>query len=261
MDELFHIVAELTATLHADRIEAAAEKIETLVSSEQFSLAQSSFGPNADKYLIYRLGQAWKENSKTSPREVASALRGASAAAMLRSSLGAPELVWTGPSTGLVPVRYTEQVLCELIDIAKDKLFIVSFVAYEVDAIIKALQNAVERNVKVYILLESSAEYGGKLSYDPATTLKKVLPSATFYAWTAENEATQGKFSGSVHAKCAVADGERAFITSANLTSAAMDKNMELGVLIKGGDLPAELQRHLESLISTKIVVNVPDNG
>lgn len=53
------------------------------------------------------------------------------------------------------------------------------------------------------------------------------------------------------------ADGELAFITSANLTSAAMERNMELGVLVKGGELPFELQRHLEALISTKIIEKV----
>jgi phosphatidylserine/phosphatidylglycerophosphate/cardiolipin synthase-like enzyme len=206
--------------------------------------------------LVRRLEHAWK-STPISPGEVASALRGAAAAAMLRSSLGVTELVWTGPSTGFVPVRYTEQVLCELIDFAKDNLFIVSFVAYEIDTIIKALQNAVDRNVHVSVLLESSTEHGGKLSYDPIATLKKALPTIAFYALTAESKAVQGKFSGSVHAKCAVADGGQAFITSANLTSAAMDKNMELGVLIKGGDLPVSLQRHLEALIATRVIEKV----
>jgi phosphatidylserine/phosphatidylglycerophosphate/cardiolipin synthase-like enzyme len=204
--------------------------------------------------LIRRLEQAWKENANISPREMAAALRGASAVVMLRDDLGATELVWTGPSTGLVPVRYTEQVLCELIDFAKSKLFMVSFVAYEVDTIIRALRSAVERQVAVSVLLESSTEHGGKLDYDSTSALKSALSSISFYAWSPESKAEQGKFSGSVHAKCAVADGAQAFITSANMTSAAMDRNMELGVLVKGGDLPAALHRHLEALIATKVI-------
>jgi phosphatidylserine/phosphatidylglycerophosphate/cardiolipin synthase-like enzyme len=37
-----------------------------------------------------------------------------------------------------------------------------------------------------------------------------------------------------MHAKAAVADSSTAFLTSANLTEAALERNMELGVLIHG---------------------------
>ena len=56
----------------------------------------------------------------------------------------------------------------------------------------------------------------------------------------------------SVHAKCAVADGALAFVTSANLTEAAMERNMELGVLMRGGQLPSLLETHLAALVTTK---------
>jgi hypothetical protein len=36
-----------------------------------------------------------------------------------------------------------------------------------------------------------------------------------------------------------------------------MERNMELGVLVKGGELPFELHRHLEALISTKVIERV----
>jgi len=49
-----------------------------------------------------------------------------------------------------------------------------------------------------------------------------------------------------LHAKLAVADGESLFISSANLTNAAMQLNMELGVLICGGELPAQVVKHFD---------------
>lgn len=55
--------------------------------------------------------------------------------------------------------------------------------------------------------------------------------------------------------------GTLAFITSANLTSAAMERNMELGVLVKGGELPFELHRHLEALISAKVIEKVNEDN
>ena len=93
MDDLLVVIAELGLELHPDRISTVASKIETLGSVEQFALTRSSFGPNADKELVGRLDRAWRNSRNTSPSDVASALRGASAAAILRENRGAVELV------------------------------------------------------------------------------------------------------------------------------------------------------------------------
>lgn len=254
MDELLAVIAELGLELHPDRISTVATKLETLISVDQFKLILSSFGPNADKELIGRLDQAWRNNKDTTPSYVASALRGASAAAILRENRGAIELVWTGPSTSQVPVRHTEQVLCDVIEEAKRRLFLVSFVAYGVESIIDALRRAIRRQVQIDILLESSDEHGGKVTYDSVKALKDILPSINAYVWSSAKKSLSGQLPGAVHAKCVVADGELAFITSANLTSAAMERNMELGVLVKGGGLPNQLFHHFDALIYKKII-------
>lgn len=258
MDELLTVIAELGLELHPDRIATVAAKIDTLGSVEQFALLRSSFGPNTDKTLVSRFDRAWNNSKDTPPRDVSSALRGASATAVLRENRGAVEMVWTGPSTGQIPVRHTEQVLCQVIESAKRRLFLVSFVAYEIDSIIMALRDAIGRQVQINVLLESSSEHGGRIHHDSAKALQKILPSISIYTWSHAKKAIYSRqLPGAVHAKCAVADEELAFITSANLTSAAMERNMELGVLVKAGNLPLELHRHLEALISTKVVEQV----
>lgn len=253
MDELLAVVAELGLELHPDRVRVVASKIEGLGSVEQFTLARPAFGPNADKVLIAKLGQAWHGADSMSPRDVATALRGASATAVEQQRRGSVELTWTGPSSGQVPVRHTEQVLMEVINAAQRRLFIVSFVAYQVKSIGKALAEAVQRGVQIDVLLESSTAHGGKVDHDSAEAMRKAVPSARLFAWAA-HEKGAGQYPGVVHAKCAVADGRVAFITSANLTSAAMERNMELGVLVTGGNLPEELHNHLEALIATKVL-------
>ena len=52
----------------------------------------------------------------------------------------------------------------------------------------------------------------------------------------------------------AVADGAVCFITSANLTGHAMERNMEAGVLLTGGQVPKLLHEHLQALVDTKTV-------
>lgn len=59
---------------------------------------------------------------------------------------------------------------------------------------------------------------------------------------------------GRVHAKVAVADGKAAFLTSANLTGHALEKNMEAGVVISGGNLPSGLRAHLHALVETQVI-------
>lgn len=99
------------------------------------------------------------------------------------------------------------------------------------------------------------------MTYDSVKAMKGILPSIDVYVWSSDRKTLPGQLPGAVHAKCAVADGELAFITSANLTSAAMERNMELGVLVRGGELPFELHRHLEALISTKVIERVNEDN
>jgi len=253
LKDLLAIIAELGIELHPDRINTLADKIKALDSVEQFTLLKSAFGQSIDKNTISGFDTAWKMNKDIVPLEIAAALRGASAAAMENEKRGKTEIVWTGPSMNHIPVRHTEQVLCEVIDSAKRHLFIVSFVAYEIDSIMKAMHNAIGRNVQIDLLLELSTSYGGHVSQDSIKMMKKFIPSANIYTWAEKTNVDAKHNIGSIHAKCAIADDELAFITSANLTPAAMERNVELGLLIRGGKLPSELQKHLESLITAKV--------
>jgi len=254
MNDIWKIIATIGIELHPDRVKAGATKIATLSSVDDFDKARSSFGPAASKTLVNNLDLAWRNESKLSPLEIAAALRGASVAAAIMEKQETVEMVWTGPLTGIVASRHTEQVLHEVINSAKSKLFIVSFVAYDIEPVIKALQEAINRKVTIDILLESSKNHGGKVDIDSAKSFKKKIPLANLYAWNSELKSPE-KWKGAVHAKCAVADGKLAFITSANLTMAAMEKNMELGVLIREGDLPKQLEKHLNALVDTNIIM------
>jgi phosphatidylserine/phosphatidylglycerophosphate/cardiolipin synthase-like enzyme len=46
-----------------------------------------------------------------------------------------------------------------------------------------------------------------------------------------------------------VADGEFMFLSSANLTQQAFTINMELGMLIRGGTMPSQVEQQFEYLI------------
>jgi cardiolipin synthase len=48
--------------------------------------------------------------------------------------------------------------------------------------------------------------------------------------------------------KAAVADSRIAFLTSANLTEAALERHMELGVLMRGGGVPGAIDPFIDAL-------------
>ena len=52
-----------------------------------------------------------------------------------------------------------------------------------------------------------------------------------------------------------VGDSNRVFLSSANLTEYAFMLNMELGVLIKGGTVPKEIEGQIDSLILHNVIV------
>jgi phosphatidylserine/phosphatidylglycerophosphate/cardiolipin synthase-like enzyme len=52
----------------------------------------------------------------------------------------------------------------------------------------------------------------------------------------------------SLHAKCVVVDRRTAFVSSANFTEAALERNIEAGVLIRAETFASSLASHFEAL-------------
>lgn len=254
-NSLLETISDVAIKLHPDIAEMLANRISLLNDMSDYERAINNLCTAISKESIDKLKRSWQKFPEIKPLEVAAALRGATVTANSARNESI-ELVWTGPPTDMIPTRHTEQVLLEVIDSAKDKLFIVSFVTYNIEQIIRSLEKASSKRVQISILLEPSITYGGKVNIDSYALFKTRLPDSNIYKWKI-NQNDKDKIGGSMHAKCVVADGNRAFITSANLTMAAMERNMELGILVRGGVLPDTLHRHLESLVITNLVEKV----
>lgn len=63
---------------------------------------------------------------------------------------------------------------------------------------------------------------------------------------------------GVLHAKAVVADDQSVFVTSANLTEAALDGNIELGLLVRDRALAASIASHFRVLIEKEMLVLLP---
>ncbi|MCS7050566.1 MAG: DISARM system phospholipase D-like protein DrmC [Thermomicrobium sp.] len=256
MNDLWKAAAELAAAIHPDRIAAAADAVAALESVDQFERLRPAFGPKADQALVDRFRSCWQAAPEVLPQAVSAAFRAsAHVVSMMMESRESLELVWTGPKTGLIPMRQTEQVLLEVIGTARSDLFLVTYVFHRASSVVSALNAAVARGVALSILLESSTEHGGTVRGDGIEAVREAVPGASVFVWSAEaRKAEGGAVSAAVHAKCVVADGRLAFITSANLTTAALERNMELGMLIRGGAAPEKLRQHLVALVNMRVI-------
>jgi phosphatidylserine/phosphatidylglycerophosphate/cardiolipin synthase-like enzyme len=166
------------------------------------------------------------------------------------------ELVWTGPDSQVLPLRRTDQALLELINGAQNRLIIISFAVYKATAIASALVQAARRHVAVDVCLETPDASEGKVAYDMLAALgPDVRRQASYYVWPLDKRPLSPTgHHGSLHAKVAVADGRVLLISSANLTEYAMTLNMEMGVLLRGGELPKQVELHFARLIDTGIL-------
>ncbi len=194
----------------------------------------------------------WQEGyPEIAPENVALSMLTAVATASYYRYSQQLELVWTGPDSHIIPLRRTDQTLLQLIHKAQESLHIVSFAVYKVESIAQAIVAAAKRGVSISIYLETPDASEGKMSLDTVKALgKAVAERARLYVWPkGKRPLTENGKYGSLHAKIALADGHALLVSSANLTGYAMTLNMEMGVMVQGGEIPKQVELHLLNLV------------
>lgn len=250
MQALLDAVVDLVALVSPGKARIVASALRGLANPGAALSVNTLVDTPAARVAVGRVVGAWGQ-VQASGDEVAGMLLGASEARLRVERELSVELVWTGPTTRFVPTRRTEQVLLDLIASADANLFLVSFVAYDVKSVVNALNEAAGRGVRLRILIEASKDRGGTLEKDLVPRIRASVPTAEIFTWKNRAEPFA---EGKVHAKVVVVDGLRAFITSANVTGHAFEKNMEAGILINGGQVPKTLNEHFHALIDVGVL-------
>lgn len=162
------------------------------------------------------------------------------------------ELLWAGPAPADgTPARRIDQVLYDLIATAQNDILLITFAAHKIHRLAEILASASRRGVRVRLILEFGVQSQFQLSHDALKAFPADLQAnAEIFYWPVEKRELNlfGK-PGKLHAKAAVID-KQALISSANLTDDAFLRNLELGVLFMGGDMPTRLREHFEHLIA-----------
>ena len=244
-------------------VNAAIEVPDELLTAGAAAIeACSAWSPSAQSSLIraipaahysghaMKISQAWARAPEMAGTTLAAAMRTAAATASIVRAEQKTSLVWTGPSTEVTGLRSTRSVLATLVANATQSLVLVSFASYDVAKLTTSLADAIARGVEVALILETPDDPGGPLTFGPDHPFEPIKDTASFYRWPLEAREVFFAKTARLHAKCVIADRSSALITSANLTSAGINDNIELGVLIQAGPLPSTLSEHLDDLIT-----------
>ncbi|MFF2371639.1 DISARM system phospholipase D-like protein DrmC [Agromyces sp. NPDC058110] len=165
---------------------------------------------------------------------LAGVLRGFAAAAEANATDLRP--VWSGP-TFPGDGDHTTAALAHLIDEATEDVFASTYSASPTSLYLAALWKAVARGVKTTVLLDPKLN-GGKT----AAWVQEKLTGARFLGFR------PGPDGGVQHAKVVIVDSRVAFITSANLSEAAHEKNLETGVVIRDPEFASTLRQRFAAL-------------
>ena len=177
------------------------------------------------------------------------------------------QAVVSGPC--LLPgLRNTEDAFREIIDRANSSILITGFALHGGRTVLAHLAHRMDQHpgLNVVLCLDISRDSGNTSDGQSiisgfATRFRKVewpgnrLPRL-FYDPRSLARGTEER--SVLHAKIAVADSSCALIGSANLTEAALKRNIEIGVLIALPAFVALVRAHVEALIHNQVLVPVP---
>lgn len=247
-DLLLAKAAQVACELSADQTEALAYEIGIAERPRQILQVAGLAAPRS----VGELCDLWVQDSGIDGARLADALRCAARAVKTVSSYEKVELIYTGPDPS--SLRSTPQALLEVIRTARMRLWIVSYLMGPgMDPVLSAIHERSEAGVRVKMLIDHRHS-----SYSMTRSkLAQNAPAVEVFIWPDEKRQIEGGDFASLHAKCAVADGERAFVTSANLAGYAMDHNLEVGYLVAGGPTPRTLEHHLDELRQNGEIIHV----
>lgn len=152
-----------------------------------------------------------------------------------------PTLVWSGPHLPGDSVRTTEAIV-RLIDEAEESVLASTYSATVDGAFVTALRRAADRKLQITVIADV-AKLGGT-----ARAIATAIPRATLLGY----HHSSGQWHGVQHSKFLVIDGRATLVTSANLSTQAVEMNLEAGVLIEDDPtFASQIARRVADLVAS----------
>lgn len=170
-----------------------------------------------------------------------------------------PDLVWSGPETPGLHARKTRSVYEDLLGSAERSLLVTTFAFFDGPRAFRPLAARLDErpglSATLLLNIQRSPE---NRSSTPDSLVRRFASRFWEEEWPGSRHPRifydprslePGAPAGVLHAKAVVADGKTVFITSANLTEAALERNIEIGLLVRDRALAVSVTSHFEALI------------
>jgi phosphatidylserine/phosphatidylglycerophosphate/cardiolipin synthase-like enzyme len=226
------------------------------------------FGPETGREVCLGLNELVKE--RMTEQQVASVLRlvqGDRRSRALTEISDQIDLVWTGPETAGTINRDTKVVVQELFRQARHSVLIAGFAVYQGKEVFRTLANSMDANPDLKVDMYLNVHRRHRDTTRPEDLVKRFAEEFVRYQWNGQRRPNVYYDPRSVdldemkrsvlHAKCIVVDREISFVTSANFTEAAQERNIEAGVLVKLPGFSQKLQDHFEALRVTGFLKDI----
>lgn len=178
----------------------------------------------------------------------------------------APELVWTGPEeSARATARDTAVLLRELFEGAQHRVILAGYTFDNAAKVLGPLHVAMrERRIAASFFVH--VQQLDRPVAAPESVFQAHLQAFVDKHWKHlgppypevycdRRAMVPGPPWSSLHAKCVVVDGERAFISSANFTSRGQERNIEVGALIRDPTFAGHLERQWLGLVKAGLVL------
>lgn len=185
-----------------------------------------------------------------------------------RATDGIVDLVWTGPEAPEAPSRDTGVVVRELFTAAHEHVLVAGYAVYQGKEVFRALAERMDACpvLKVEMFLDIQRGYKDttiaedlvRRFTDRFRTKEwpgKRMPDIYYDPRALEMDPMK---KAALHAKCVVVDRSVAFVSSANFTEAAQNRNIEVGALIKSSSYAARLVHHFQALAAAGLLHAIP---
>jgi phosphatidylserine/phosphatidylglycerophosphate/cardiolipin synthase-like enzyme len=179
------------------------------------------------------------------------------------------QLVWTSPDDQGPHVRDTSVVVRQLSSEARRSLWISTYSIFNGREVFQPIHEALSLWPKLQVVLILNIPCDDKNSLFGAAAIERYAQAFWKHHWPwASKPAVYFDPRGPMedpnvpacqHAKCILVDDETAFITSANFTESAHERNIELGVLFRDNPRVAQaIRSKFESLIQNGFLKLLP---
>jgi hypothetical protein len=171
------------------------------------------------------------------------------------------DLVTTGPEAGGVANRSTRVVVADLFRSAERSVLVAGYAIYQGQKIFQSLAERMEccpdLHVRMFLDVPRARGDTSSISNQIARFVQTFktsqwpngAPLPHVYCCEQAMGPENGK-PGSLHAKCIAVDNQQLFVSSANFTEAAQDRNIEVGLLVRSAVLCERLARFFEALLN-----------